>query len=122
MSSLLVAHCNLLGRNLEGGGPHVDLLVHIHAGEDEEHPRTPGAARQQPAQPEDNCPFILLNNLLCKSNIKIRIYKTTKKTSILDGEEKRQGERDYDEDGGGEDDEDRATVCTLVTICQDVTT
>ena len=51
---------DLLGRNLVVVGPHVDLLVGVHTREDEEHPRPPGPAHQQPAQSEDDGPLILL--------------------------------------------------------------
>ena len=51
---------DLLGRNLVVVGPHVDLLVGVHTREDEEHPRAPGPAHQQPAQSEDDGPLILL--------------------------------------------------------------
>ena len=40
--------------------PHVDLLVSVHTGQDEEDPRTPGPSYQQPAQPEDDGPLVLL--------------------------------------------------------------
>ena len=51
---------DLLGRDLVGGGPQVDLDVGVHAGDREEDPRAPRPARHQPAQPEDDCSFILL--------------------------------------------------------------
>ena len=35
---------DLLWRDLVGGRPHVDLLVDVHAGDDEEHPRTSGSS------------------------------------------------------------------------------
>ena len=51
---------HLLGRHVVGGGPHVDLLVHVEAGDDEEDARAPRPARHQPAQPEDDRSLILL--------------------------------------------------------------
>ena len=57
---MIVISTHLLGRDLVGGGPHVDLLVRVHAGDDEEHPRASRPARQQPPQPEDDRPFVLL--------------------------------------------------------------
>ena len=39
---------------------HVDLLVGVHAGEDEEHARAPRPAHQQPPQPEDDGSLVLL--------------------------------------------------------------
>ena len=57
---MIVVSTHLLGRDLVGGGPHVDLLVRVHAGDDEEHARAPRPARQQPPQPEDDRPFVLL--------------------------------------------------------------
>ena len=35
---------DLLWRDLVGGRPHVDLLVDVHTGDDEEHPGTSGAS------------------------------------------------------------------------------
>ena len=70
---------HLLRRDLVGLRPHVNLLVDVHTRDDEEHARPPGAARQQPAQPEDDGSLVLLDH--------------------LDGEEEGEGE-------GAEDDED----------------
>ena len=50
----------LLGRDLVVVCPHVDLLVRVHAGEDEEHARAPRPAHQQPPQPEDDGSLVLL--------------------------------------------------------------
>ena len=41
-------------------GSHVNLLILIHAGNHEEDARAPGSPRQQPAQPEDDRPLVLL--------------------------------------------------------------
>ena len=49
-----------MGRDVKVLDPHVDLLVDVHTGDDEEDPRTPGTARQQPTQPEDHRPLVLL--------------------------------------------------------------
>ena len=54
---------DLLGWNLESLGSHVDLLVDINTGDDEEHPGPPGSSCQQPAQPEDDGPLVLLDHL-----------------------------------------------------------
>ena len=35
---------DLLGGNVEGEDPHVDLGVAVHTGDDEEDPRAPGAS------------------------------------------------------------------------------
>ena len=43
--------------------PHVDLLISVHTGDDEENPRAPGSSSQQPAQPEDDGPLVLLDHL-----------------------------------------------------------
>ena len=50
----------LLGRDLVVVCPHVHLLVRVHTGEDEEHPRAPRSSHQQPTQPEDDGPLVLL--------------------------------------------------------------
>ena len=53
---------NLLWRNFESLCPHVNFLVNIHTGNDEEHSGPPGTASQQPAQAEDHSPLIFLKN------------------------------------------------------------
>ena len=53
----------LLRRNVVGGSSHVDLLVNIKAGDDEENSRTSGTALYQSPQSEDHGSLILLNNL-----------------------------------------------------------
>ena len=50
----------LLGRDLVVVGPHVDLLVGVHTGEDEEDPRAPGSAHQQSSESEDDGSLVLL--------------------------------------------------------------
>ena len=52
---------DLLRRYLEGHAPHVDLNVGVHTGDDEEDAGPPGSPRQQPAQPEDDRPLVLLS-------------------------------------------------------------
>ena len=52
---------DLLRRYLEGHAPHVDLNVGVHAGNHEEDAGPPGSPRQQPAQPEDDRPLVLLS-------------------------------------------------------------
>ena len=49
-----------MGRYLIFPAPHVDLLVRVDAGDDEEHARAPRPALQQPPQPEDDGPLVLL--------------------------------------------------------------
>ena len=51
---------HLLWRNLVVVSPHVDLLISVDTGEDEEDSRTPGTANKQSSQSEDNGPLILL--------------------------------------------------------------
>ena len=55
--SLLV---NLLGWNFKSLAPHVDLFIDVHAGDDKEDTRTSSSSCQQPAQPEDDGPLVLL--------------------------------------------------------------
>ena len=50
----------LLRRDVVRLRPHVDLLVVVHAGDDEEHARAPRPALKQPPQPEDDGPLVLL--------------------------------------------------------------
>ena len=49
-----------LGRDLVGGCPHVDLLIHVHTRDDEEHARAPRSPRHQATQPEDDGSLVLL--------------------------------------------------------------
>ena len=44
-------------------GSHVDLLVDINTGDDEEDPGPPGSSCQQPTQPEDDGSLVLLDHL-----------------------------------------------------------
>ena len=53
---------DLLRRDVIGLCPHVDLLVVVNAGDDEEHARAPGSALQESSQPEDDGPLVLLDN------------------------------------------------------------
>lgn len=49
--------------HVKGQGPHVDLLVRIDAGNNEEDPGAPGASAQKSAEPEDDHPLVLLDHL-----------------------------------------------------------
>ena len=51
---------NLLRRNIVGCGSHVDLLVNIKAGDDEEYSGTSGTALYQSPQSEDHGSLVLL--------------------------------------------------------------
>ena len=55
---------NLLRGNVEGERPHVDLLVGVDAGDDEEDPGAPGPAAEQSTESEDDDTFVFLNHLL----------------------------------------------------------
>ena len=59
MSSL----CYFLRWDLESFCSHVNLLVDINAGDDEEDPGPSGSARQEAAQPEDDGSLVLLDHL-----------------------------------------------------------
>ena len=54
---------NLLWGNVEGQCPHVDLLVAVDAGHDEEDPWAASAPTQEAAKAEDDDTLVLLNNL-----------------------------------------------------------
>ena len=51
---------NLLWRNIEGLGAHVNFLVNIHTGKDEEHPGTAGASGQEQSQTKYYRPLVFL--------------------------------------------------------------
>ena len=63
---------HLLRWHVECLGPHVDLLEHVDAGEDEEDAGAPRAAGQQQPQPEDDCSLVLLTRHV-DTNVDIRI-------------------------------------------------
>ena len=58
-SKLLII--NLLRGNFKCLTPHIDLLINIKTGDDEEDSRPPGSSCQQPAKPEDDGSLVLLN-------------------------------------------------------------
>ena len=51
---------DLLGGHVVGGRPHVNLLIDIDTGDDEEDPGTPGSPGEEAPQPEDHCTLVLL--------------------------------------------------------------
>ena len=63
MSSLIIHVFYLLWRNFKSLSPHIHFLVNVDTGDDEEDPRPPGSSSQQPAQPEDDGPLVLLDHL-----------------------------------------------------------
>ena len=75
--------------------PHVNLLVDINTGNDEEDPRTPGSSCQEPAQPEDDGPLVLLDH--------------------LHHEEEGEGEGDQDEEEGAESHDESTDPRPLLT-------
>ena len=50
----------LLRRNIVGLSPHVNLLIMIHTGDDEEHSGSPGSALEKSTKAEDDGPFVFL--------------------------------------------------------------
>ena len=85
---------HLLWRHVEGERPHVDLLVGVDAGHDEEDAGAAGAAAEEAAQAEDDDALVLLHH--------------------LDGEAERGGKRHEDEHDRAEGDEVRAHPGALV--------
>ena len=59
----MMIHSYFLWRNVKGLSSHVNLLIDVHTGYDEEDPRPPGSPCQQPPQPEDDGPLVLLDHL-----------------------------------------------------------
>ena len=51
---------NLLWWDIVGLCPHVNLLVVVNTGNDEEHSWSPGATLEEPSQPEDDGSLVLL--------------------------------------------------------------
>ena len=51
---------NLLRRDIVGLGAHVNLLVNVDAGDDEEDARSSGSAGEKATQAEDDSTFIFL--------------------------------------------------------------
>ena len=60
MSSLV---SYFLRRDLESCCPHINLLVHVNAGDDKEDPRAAGSSSHEATQPEDDGPLVLLHHL-----------------------------------------------------------
>ena len=56
-------HSYFLWWNVKGLSSHIYLLVNIHTGDDKEDPGTPSSSCQQPTQPEDDGPLVLLDHL-----------------------------------------------------------
>ena len=61
MCSLIISY--LLWRDFKSLSPHINFLVYIHTGDDEEHSRAPGSSCQQSAQSEDDGSLVLLDHL-----------------------------------------------------------
>ena len=55
---------HLLGRDVIGGSPHVNLLVDIEAGDDEEDAGSSGSTREKTTQPEDDRSLVLLQSAI----------------------------------------------------------
>ena len=53
----------LLWWNFVSAGPHINFLINIHAGDDEEDAGSARPAGQEAAQPEDDRPLVLLHHL-----------------------------------------------------------
>ena len=80
--------------DLESFCSHVNLFVDINAGDDEEDPGSPGSARQEAAQPEDDGSLVLLDH--------------------LDGGGEGAGQGDQDEQDGEESYQEGTDICSLV--------
>ena len=50
----------LLRRNIVGLSPHVNLLIMINTGDNEENSRSPGSALEKSTKAEDDGPFVFL--------------------------------------------------------------
>ena len=85
---------NLLWRYIKCLCSHVNLLIDIHTGDDEEDPRPPGSSWQQPSQSEDDGSLVLLDH--------------------LDGEEEREGEGAEDDEDAGDGEKEGAETRTLL--------
>lgn len=53
---------DLLWWNFKSLSSHINFLINIHTGNDEEDPRTPCSTREEPSQAEDDCSLILLED------------------------------------------------------------
>ena len=65
LSDLSMFH--LLRRNLVSLGPHVNFLIDVNTGNDEEHAGTPRSSREQASKSEDDSSLIFLKgvSLIC---------------------------------------------------------
>ena len=85
---------DLLRGDLVRLGSHIDLLVNIYAGDDEEDSRPPGSSSHQPAQSEDDGSLVLLDH--------------------LDSEEEGEGEGAEDDEDAGDGEKEGAETRTLL--------
>ena len=95
---MIVVSTHLLGRDLVGGGPHVDLDVDVHAGDHEEDAGPRGATRQEAAEAEDDGSLVLLHH--------------------LDREQEAEGECHEDEEHGGHGQQVGAQPRALLARCR----
>ena len=82
-------------RDVVGLSPHINLLVDIHTGDDEEHPRAPGSARQEQSQSKYDGSLVLLDD--------------------LDDEAEREGQGGQDQHQGAEDQQVGTQTLGLLT-------
>ena len=106
MSSLV---SYFLRRDLESCCPHINLLVHVNAGDDKEDPRAPRSSSHEATEPEDDGPLVLLHSCDERCNfISGRSRQAPHWTEVyldhLDGVEEREwkGGEDYQDGAQGE--------------------
>ena len=67
-----IQHVHLLWWNLVSCSSKINLDVSVHAGDGEEDPRTPSSSFEESAQPEDDGPLVLLEEMIVKGEPKQR--------------------------------------------------
>ena len=76
-----------MGRYFKGFCPHVNFLINVDTGDDEEHAWPPGSPREEAAQSEDHSPLILLDNLKRSRDLLI-IYSAIRLTLMVNRRER----------------------------------
>ena len=65
-----IQYVDLLWWNLVRSSSKVNLDVSVHTGDGEEDPRTPSSSFEKSAQPEDDGPLVLLEEMIVKEEPK----------------------------------------------------
>ena len=111
---LLDKNSNLLRWYFVGVSSEINLLINVHTGNYKEHSRPPGSSSQQSAQSEDDCPLILLDNLVIRSTVSFSDLSI--KESDLDNKEEGEWEEEDNQEDREEGEQSGAQAWTILAI------